>query len=139
MSAPRRLIPKGKYEYSGRLREPRYFIQLLKLRGIPATCLGVTSYRDRFVIFFDRELTPDEKAILDSLVAENPEPVAIYRLAPLTPDDVEREVGARPVYMKIAPEGFVELQFDRGLTATQETKLEECLAKGIARFKRIKP
>jgi len=124
-----------KYEYIGTLRDPRYFRDLVAERlGISPP--GITTYADRFVIWADVELTPEQKTMLDSLVGENPVPTAVYEIAPVSKDDVEAEVGIRPVFLYVDPAtGEAICQFDTTLTPEQEAKLEELLRSPM-RFKK---
>jgi len=129
--------PKG-YEYTGVLKAPAYFRKLVERElGLPV--LGITSTPTKFIIFFERDLTDVEKATLDSLVAENPVPVSEYEFSRITEDDVETEIGVRPVLLTIDPiTGMARVYFDTTLTLEQEAKLEASLRVPM-RFKRRKP
>jgi len=137
------MIQIRKYVYRGKVLTDAVFIQELISRDI-APCLGITTYPrgSKFmpeggcVVHFDRELTDAEKAALDSLIDRNPTPTAEYVLDTITADDVEREVGVRPIVFRVTPEGFVKAKFDKALTPDQESKLEACLSKPM-RFRRI--
>jgi len=127
-----------KYEYTVLLKDPRYFSELFyKRTGIRIT---VTSYPPltRTIINSPKELTPEEKSILDSLVAENPVPVSTYELLPVTPDDIEIEIGVRPVILIIDPTtGTATCHFDTTLTPEQEAMLE-ALLRSPMKFKRVR-
>jgi len=130
--------PKGRYEYTGKLNDPFYF-RVLCGKVVGLSPMGITSYPDRFIIWFERELTSEEKSKLDGLVTENPVPVSTYEISPITLDDVEREIGVRPVTLMIDPTtGTATCHFDTTLTLEQEAKLE-ALLRSPMKFKRRKP
>jgi len=131
------VVPRGQYEYRVILRHRGYFRALVNRRigGV----IGLTTYPDRFIIQFDRVLTDVEKAELDSLVAENPVPAAIYEVSPITEGDIETEIGVRPIVCSIDPlTGRAICFFDTTLTPEQESLLEASLRVPM-RFKRRKP
>jgi len=124
-----------RYEYVGTLKDSAYFLALTE-REIGIRALGITIYPDKFTLHFPRELTTEEKSRLDSLVAENPVPTSEYEISPVTPDDVEREIGVRPIILTIDPAtGTARVQFDTTLTLEQEALLE-ALLRAPMRFKR---
>jgi len=126
-----------RYEYVGKLRDSVYFRALVSQRVAP--CIGLTEYPDRFIIYFEKALTSEQKAMLDSLVAENPVPVSTYELRFLDESDIETEIGVRPVMISIDPmTGAIICHFDTTLTLEQETMLE-ALLRSPMRFKRRKP
>jgi len=114
------------YEYRVALKDSHYFHALVE-RDIAPT-LGITEYPDRFKIFFGKRLTAEQKSRLDELVRVNPTPVAVYELSPLTPEDVERGIGIKPVWLKYDPTtNQARIYFDKTLTPDQERKLEVLL------------
>jgi len=133
-------MPIVRYKYKVKLRDPYYFWRLIE-RRIGVTVHGIANYPrvGEIGIDLDRELTPDEKAKLDSLVAENPVPTSEYEAFPLTPEDVEAEIGVRPVFIAVDPAtGMARCKFDTTLTLEQEAKLE-ALLRILIKFKRRKP
>jgi len=127
------------YEYLVLLKNPGYVMSLIEAR-IGVRVIGIArAHTDRPIIQLERELTDDEKAILDSIIAENPEPASIYELSPLTPEDVEAEVGIKPVIVQVDPAmGTARVCFDTTLAPEQEALLE-ALLRAPMKFKRRKP
>jgi len=131
-----------RYEYSPipDIPDDSYFIRIVS-RDVGVRCIGMTKqhFKDTLIIYFERALTSAEKSILDGLVASPPAPVAMYEFSPLTPEDVEAEIGIKPVILAIDPAtGTATCHFDTTLTATQEAALEALLRVPM-RFKRRKP
>jgi len=131
-------MPKG-YQYEVRLRDTPYFRALVD-RDVATSdnpCLGITEYPDRrIIVWFDKKLTTTQKRKLDSLVNANPVPASVYIFSPITPEDVEADVGVKPVKIDYFPEvGTIICYFDTTLTSDQETKLE-ALLRSPMKFKR---
>jgi len=131
-----------KYEYSPIpvIPDLAYFRDVI-IREIPVRLIGIVTqiFRDTLVIQFETALTPEQKDTLDSLIASPPSPVSEYELCFLTPEDIEAEIGVRPVSLEIDPTTrLARCKFDTTLTPTQETMLEALLRSPI-KFKRRKP
>jgi len=113
------------------LKEPwdSSFVRGVIERDVGLSCRITTHWVEKaIVIYFDRKLTPEEKAKLNAIMASPPTPVSSYELKPLRPEDVEREIGVRPARLTInLTTGECDAQFDQELTATQEAKLEALL------------
>jgi len=130
------------YEYTSlpTIPNPAYLAGIIT-RDVGVECIGIVQqhFRDTLVVTMARELTSDEKTMLDSIIASPPEPVSTYEYSRITIDDVEREVGIRPIVFNIDPvTGVAICHFDTTLTSEQETKLEALLRTPM-KFKRRKP
>jgi len=123
------------------LKEPwdSSFVRGVIERDVGLSCRITTQWVGKaIVIYFDRELTPEEKAKLDAIMASPPTPVSSYELKPLRAEDVEQEIGVRPARLTIdLTTGECDAQFDQELTPAQEAKLAELLRSPM-RFKRLK-
>jgi len=131
-----------RYEYSPIPKIPNlaYFrAKIEKDLGLKILGLTLQHFRDTLVIQFERALTDEEKSKLDGLIASPPAPVSHYEMTVLSPEDVEREIGIRPVLLTVDPTtGTAICHFDTTLTPEQETLLETLLRSPM-RFKRRKP
>lgn len=80
------------------------------------------------VFIFPRELSGDEKAFLDRLIAQNKRPVR-YEYGTLNIEDlIESKLGFRPVSVRLSPKsGGVIIDFEDELTPQQEKLLEDVL------------
>jgi hypothetical protein len=131
------MVPSYEYKLPPRF-DPHYLRAILE-REFPGALLGWCETPTEIRFDFARELTPAEKAKLDSIMASPPMPVARYAWDALDVDDVEREVGVRPVRLDVDLErDVIIVDFDRPLTPEQEMKLAMAL-RSQRRFKKILP
>lgn len=91
--------------------------------------LFIRSRADRIIVHFDRELTPEQKARLDSIMSSPRVPRAEYEFGMVgLEEEIEREIGVRPVRATWDElRGRGTLQFDRELTPEQEAGLKRVL------------
>jgi hypothetical protein len=104
--------------------------------------LGWSETRDEMRIEFRRELKPDEKSKLDEIIANPPTPAAVYEFGAVNiEDEIEREIGVRPVYVRgDQRSGVYRIIFDKPLTQAQENALSNLLSevKAKGKLKRVK-
>jgi len=95
-------------------------------RDIAVSVLGITETAEEFILFFEKELTPDQKAKLDALMAKPPTPTAVYEFGAIDlEDEIAMAVGVRPVRVDFdEATGRGRIYFDTTLTPTQEKALE---------------
>ena len=104
-------------------------------RDLGVTVLGFTEYPTETIVNLEKELTANQKAKLDNIMATPPVPVK-YEISLLTPEDVEAEVGVKPVRIDIDPQtGLGTVDFEKELTLGEMGKLKACLAK-LKRFRK---
>ena len=104
-------------------------------RDLGVAVLGFTEYPEETIVHFEADLTPEQKAKLDAVIASPPTP-ARYEIALLTPEDVEAEVGVKPVRIDIdSATGLGTIDFEKELTLGERGKLKACLAK-LKRFRK---
>jgi len=131
-----------RYEYSPipKIPDVSYFrAKIEKDLGLSVIGLTLQNFRDTLVVQFERPLTDVEKSKLDGLIASPPAPVSHYEFSPLTPEDIETEIGVRPVLLMIDPTtGTATCHFDTTLTPEQEALLE-ALLRSPMRFKKRTP
>jgi len=113
-----------------------YYLRSMLEKEFPGIFAGWSETPKKIRIDFIRTLTPTEKSKLDLIIASPPLPATIYELSPITPEDVEKEVGVRPVRIDYdSTTGQARVYFDRALTPDEEAKLEACLKKPL-RFRK---
>jgi len=108
-------------------------------REVGKPVLGMTETQDERIVFFDSELTPEQKAKLDSIMNNPPKPVRRYEYGIIDLEElIESELGVRPVRVNFDPRtNNITVDFDKDLTIEQEKKLEAIL-KSPHRLKRRK-
>jgi hypothetical protein len=92
--------------------------------------LGWSETPSEMRIEFRRELTPEEKSKLDSIIANPPTPAAVYEFGDFDiEDEIERTIGVRPVHVRgDSRTGTYRIIFDRPLTQDQEKALSNLLS-----------
>ena len=115
-----------RYDYPLPAKFDPYYLRAVLDRELPGLLLGWSETPTQIRFDFARELTPAEKAKLDSIAASPPMPAARYAFGYIDADDVEKAVGVRPVRVDVRPEtGEITIDFDSPLTPAQEARLEE--------------
>jgi len=91
--------------------------------GVPP--LGIRETPRDVTIFFERELTPDQKSKLDSIMKKPPLPIRYEFGAVELEDEIEKVVGKRPVRVDYDPAtGRAVIDFEEELTPAEEKALE---------------
>jgi hypothetical protein len=117
-------MPRYNYKLPAKF-DPSYLYAVLA-REFGANFLGWSETPTEIRIEFAKELTADEKAKLDSLIANPPMPVAVYEFGAIDlADEIEKAVGVRPVLVDYDEErDRGRIMFDKALTTTQEAALQ---------------
>jgi hypothetical protein len=91
--------------------------------------LGWSETSNEMRIEFRRELKPEEKSKLDSIIANPPTPAAVYEFGEVDlEDEIEKSVGIRPVDVRVDfVTGRYRIIFDKPLTKDQENALSNLL------------
>jgi len=112
------------------------FVRAKIERETSAPVLGITEYPNKVWIFFDKELTSEQKAKLDAIMA-NPPTLVRYEFGALDMTElVESMVGVKPLrvdYDEVS--GHATIDFEKPLTPGQEKALDNAL-RGVRRLKR---
>jgi len=104
------------------------FVRAIIERDVAKPVLGITERNEEIVVYFESELTSAQKLKLDAIMASPPTPVR-YSVELITPEDVEAEVGVKPVRIDIDPtSGLGRIDFEVELTSAQLSKLKTLLA-----------
>jgi len=116
-----------KYEYPIPKVWDGVFVRAIIERDI-APVLGITETPNKIMIFFEKELSPSQKARLDDIMANPPQPTR-YEFGILDLHEViESELGVKPVRVSVDEQtDHVTIDFQEPLTSTQETKLKTIL------------
>ena len=119
--------------------DPHYLRAVLE-REFGEAFLGWSETPTEIRIDFSRELSPEERERLDRIMERPPLPVEKYVVEPVSPEDIELEVGVRPVMVSVdLRAGTCVIDFDRPLSPAQRARLEEVLNRLISTgFKKVK-
>ena len=108
--------------------DPHYLRGIIR-REVGEGLIGWTETKTEIRLYFDEELSEEQKAKLDEIMRDPPRPRTVCELSP--PDlesEVEAKVGVRPVAVLYDPAtGACRLYFDRELSEEQRKRAREVL------------
>lgn len=119
-----------------RFRKPEgwdSYMQAMIQYKLGVRILGATIRGDEVILFFERELTAEEQRLLSDLMADPPYPEHRFEVKYITEDDIEREIGARPVLLDVdrATGRITRIAFEKRLSPAQVWKLRMLWNRGI--------
>lgn len=127
-----------KYEFPVPKVWDAVFVRSVIERELGVSVLGITETPHKTMIFFERELTTNQKAKLDSIMANPPQPVRYEYGAIDLEELIETELGVKPVRVSVDEQtNHAVIDFEKPLTDVQEAKLKTIMTT-LRRLKRRK-